>query len=245
MLLISPTGSNAGIDFADGANAPLNCGSGVSLDSLSDVTYSFWMFLNNNPDANEQDYIISKGDGTLQLENRLAGDTADKLVCRLRVTSGTESTTIVDTAFSENVWMHIVLVFDETGTGKCDVYLNGTEMGYDTHTAWSGTLRDASATDLEIGGIAAGFGIDGILDEFGMWTTVLSQAEITLLSSSRTRRIPLQVSPSNLVLYAPLDDVADGTSLNGETFLDLSGNGNTCTAGTAGTAKAGVISTYP
>ena len=59
----------------------------------------------------------------------------------------------------------------------------------------------------------------------------------------------LQVDPSNLVMYLPLDDLADGAASNGLTFGDLSGNGNDGTGddgtnNTGLTAKAEVVLSY-
>ncbi len=41
-----------------------------------------------------------------------------------------------------------------------------------------------------------------------------------ILGTSKVKRMPHQISPANLVSYWPLDDLAEGTNINTQTFLD-------------------------
>ena len=56
----------------------------------------------------------------------------------------------------------------------------------------------------------------------------MSQLEIDLLAKSKVKGIPLQIQPSSLKLYLPLDDFADNTALDTtvDGYVDRSGNGN-------------------
>jgi hypothetical protein len=54
----------------------------------------------------------------------------------------------------------------------------------------------------------------------------LSSAEAIALTSSKVKRSPQQVKRGNLQIHYPLNDVADGTSADGSTFVDRSGVGN-------------------
>ena len=67
----------------------------------------------------------------------------------------------------------------------------------------------------------------GYVHEFFTATNqCLSQSEIELLANSHVRYIPIQLFGSNLKTYLTLDDLPDGTSGDGDTFVDRSGNGN-------------------
>ena len=60
-----------------------------------------------------------------------------------------------------------------------------------------------------------------------IWRAVLTPTEIALLAKSRVKGIPLQIQPSNLKAYWPLDEFADGATASGAgSIKDLSGNGN-------------------
>ena len=48
------------------------------------------------------------------------------------------------------------------------------------------------------------------------------------------RYIPIQLFGSNLKTYLTLDDLPDGTSGDGDTFVDRSGNGNDGTGSDGG-----------
>ena len=54
--------------------------------------------------------------------------------------------------------------------------------------------------------------------------------------------MPLQVRPASLQAYLPLDQLTDGTSADGITFIDMSGIGNTG-AGDDGANNTGLAAT--
>lgn len=69
---------------------------------------------------------------------------------------------------------------------------------------------------------------DGIIDELYVWHTNLTQAQGDILHNSKIKRMGLQIEPSNLKAYLPLDDYGDGVALNTDAdgYKDLSGNAN-------------------
>lgn len=90
----------------------------------------------------------------------------------------------------------------------------------------------------------------GDLDELAIWTQALSANERANLASSRIKYMPLQIQPANLKAYWPMDDEPDGTSADGDTLRDLSGNGNDGTGddganNTGLTWKAEEVLSYP
>ena len=94
--------------------------------------------------------------------------------------------------------------------------------------------------------------MESIMDEAYLWESELSAAQIAQLYNGRRRRLGLEeyFGPSNLKGAWALDDEEDGTSADGDTFIDMSGNPNDCTGDDGGdnsalTAKEGKISTYP
>jgi len=65
------------------------------------------------------------------------------------------------------------------------------------------------------------------IGEVAIWNDyALSLEEIEQLSNSKVKRMPLQISPANLLLYWPLDEQPDGTSWDADVAVDLSPNGN-------------------
>ena len=74
------------------------------------------------------------------------------------------------------------------------------------------------------------------------------QTQINLLAKCKVKRMPLQIRPANLQGYWALDDLADGAGINGQSFQDMSGNGNTgqgVDADEDSIAKAEEVLSYP
>ncbi len=81
---------------------------------------------------------------------------------------------------------------------------------------------------------------DGVFVD-GVATT--SDIETMAFSRMRNYVYPTDSYPKKLV-YFPLDDYPEGTSLTSKTFIDRTGNGNSCTATSGGTARADILR-YP
>ena len=85
--------------------------------------------------------------------------------------------------------------------------------------------------------------------EIAVWSAELTESESAQYANGDLRRVPLQIQPSNLILYSLFDDYPDGTtSMGGNTFRDESGNGNNGSlVDTDGdtTALAEIILSYP
>lgn len=95
-----------------------------------------------------------------------------------------------------NTWNHVCGTF--TSSTRRDIYLNGSNVGNNT------TSITPTVTETSIGATDNGASIikyyDGQLAEIGIWTRVLTDAEITSLSQGFS---PSNI-PQSLVFYAPL-----------------------------------------
>ena len=85
---------------------------------------------------------------------------------------------------------------------------------------------------------------NGTISDVAVWSVAITDDEIALLAQSRMKRMPLQIQPSNLKAYLPLDDVSEGTTINTKDFIDMSGNGNNGTGSDAGGESIGEAETY-
>lgn len=140
-------------------------------------------------------------------------------------------TTTLDRQGSTNTlnlstWNHVVATWDgSTSVANVHLYVNGSEIS-SASSSNGATLADNSGTTLRIGNRSSGaFTWDGIIDEVAMWNSVLTLNEISILSKSRLRGIPLQISPTNLKRYWPLDDFSDNSVASGTNSIkDMSSN---------------------
>ena len=133
-----------------------------------------------------------------------------------------------------------IRVYDEDGTLVVDRSSGNV----------TGTI-DYSTEDFSIGRGRVGDTnpADGGIDEVMLWSVQLTNAEGEELARSHIRRHPLQIQTSSLVGHWALDDVSDGTSADGATFIDMIG-GNNGTGDDGGnntglTGIAGRVLTYP
>mgnify|MGYP003394429653 FL=1 len=161
---------------------------------------------------------------------------------------GVDSTSISNshnnTKLSTGTWYHLVVTYNGSGG---TFYVNGVADGSPSNMA----SIDGNDTVLRVGSESGGGTYwDGIISYVAIWNVVLTQAEVTLLSSSKVKTMPLQIRPSNLKLFLPLDDQPDGTSGDGDIFHDRSSNANNGTGGDGAnnanlTAKAEDFFSYP
>lgn len=116
-----------------------------------------------------------------------------------------------------NTWNHLCGVF--TSSTSRDIYLNGTNVGNGT-TNITPTVTETSigATDQ---GASVGKFYDGQLAEIGIWTRVLTSAEITSLSQG----FAPSTIPQNLVFYAPLigQNTPEATKIPNGTAMTMTG----------------------
>lgn len=214
----------AGIDF-DGSDDIITVVSDATLEGFSSITLSAWIFAKAQAKVAEA-RIISKTNGAGGDDYSLMFtefSTMNGIRLRITVSGTTTSMDFEDAGIALNTWYHYAGVYNGT---DMRVYIDGILKG--TPVSKTGTIQDSNKA-LTIGSHDDGptdRQFTGIISEVSIWDTALSANEIKLLYSSKVKRMPLQIQPSNLQSYWPIDDAADGSNANGVTFKDLSGNGN-------------------
>lgn len=142
-----------------------------------------------------------------------------------------------DVAVSTQSWSNIIQTWDGTlNLTGVHIYINGAEVSY---SASSSNGTGVAITDA--GGIfnignknlaAFNRACGGVLSELAIWTSVLSTSEILALAKGKIKGLPLQIQPSNLKAYFPLNDFSENIGATGTgTVRDLSATGATGTPG--------------
>lgn len=124
--------------------------------------------------------------------------------------------------FGINTWAHAALTWDGS---NAYMYANGVQ---DTYTTAGGT-DNVAEQDLYIGAspdLSISRFYKGMVDELAIYSVALSQSEINQLYNPRIKHMPLQIQNANLQAYWAMDDGAHGTSADGDSLIDLSGNNN-------------------
>ncbi len=157
-----------------------------------------------------------------------------------------------DSILPDNAWHHIAVTYDGTATtNDPKIYIDGvsvtvTQLGGDPSGA-----QTSNAGTAYIGNNAGGTrSHDGQFTEIAIWSSVLSQTEISLLANSGRKRLTKEIQPANTNSDFPMNDQPDGTSFDGDTAVDRSGNSNDGVGddganNTGLTAKAEIVLSYP
>lgn len=215
-----------GVDF-DVTTDYVSGGDITVLDNNATWTISFWIYFDS---LNTDRGVLGKW-GNLTSEQSFlfqisSGANDEAVVATFNGTYRVETTTNLD--LTSGSWINIIWTFDNTSGVTTTVYKNGTAAS-DTVSSGSNVSPANSSSNFTIGYEyeTPRSAIDGKITELAIWDVVLSQAEISHIARSRVKRMPLQVQKSNLLLYWPLDECADGLTTCSASgfFKDLSGNG--------------------
>ncbi len=168
-----------GVTF-DGTGDYIDVGSSANLDNLprgGAFSVSTWfkydnegVLLSKEASASTYGWYIRKASTTFQF---LIG------------TNGTNAYYYVTAnAPSTGSWYHVVATYDDLGDRKPRIYINGTYLTPQTHTAATGTVDDDSSYNLSFGKLTSGFWyLDGIMDEVRIYNRILNEEEIGILSN--------------------------------------------------------------
>lgn len=251
LLTCFPLWVFAGI-FFDGIDDIVNCGSDASLDGHTTISVSAWVF-SDDFSVGTDDRVASKANdaGTLGWSWRVDETTVGKIFLVIPFSGVDGFWEVTSPVLAEGVWSHIAFTYDNSSTANNPlIYINGvSETVTETQTP-TGTVSADDAFDFLIGN-DGDFNRQffGQITEVAYWSTVLTQAGVTQLANSRIKGMPLQIQPSSLAGYWPLNDEEDSSSADGDTFLDLSSNTNNGTGSdgannTGLTAKAEEVLSY-
>jgi len=246
--LIQSTALSA-IQF-DGTDDSANCGSNAVIDNLhqSAHTVCFWFYA-----PNVSGYWLGKFASSSTFRGWVVFPAGTNTINPWMFWNGSNATTraTATNAFTTNTWTSFCYKHDGSLTGSnIKMFINGAEASYGAATSSSAKNSDA-ADNLTLGNDSDGGNASNVqLNEIAIWAVQLSDDEIKQYQSARGKRLALQIQPSNLKFFQPLDNQPDGTSADGDVFLDLSGNGNSCTGSdgannTGLTNKAEQSLTYP
>jgi len=85
---------------------------------------------------------------------------------------------------SVGVWYHLVVTFS---SGNCTFYVDGSDVTNDSTTSLTSCYTSSTA-DLMLGNneAATTLGFDGVMDEVGVWSRVLTSSEVTELYNAGT-----------------------------------------------------------
>lgn len=238
-LLLIPSLCWAGVR-CDGTNDYVTYGDVGSLDGQTQLTVAAWVYF----DVDTVDsYIGSKYDSTtykgfLFLRDDVAGVSGRTDTCHIVISdqSGVHTARVegVNNACIAGQWYHVAFTAISGSSTGLRLYIDGVEDANSPASLSSFTyvMHSSNPASLYAGAGSGGTTsrIDGNIAEFAVWNKVLTSDEISMLAKSRKKRLPLQIQPSNLLLYSPYDEYGDGSSITSSSLYDMSGNGRTATA---------------
>ena len=238
--------AEAGLDL-DGADDFVSVGAQAELN-VQNYTVACWYKSSGITGSTEAETVFeNSGTGGFALnvhQNNIGTRDNNDVACWVNDGSWKSTSTSSDT-LTTNVWSHIACTL---GSGTIRLYVNGAEIN---STGSIGTVAYTS-TAVYIGKDAGGADTYsfGQVNECAMWDVALTATEMSQLYNSKMKRLPLNIDPTNLIGYWPLDDEEDGSSGDGDAFADMSTNRNNGTGddganNTGLTAKAEEVLSYP
>lgn len=240
ILIFSVSVCHAGIDF-DGADDLVNIGDPASLNISGNVTVAAWIKFTTTQ-GNKQIAARWGLDQSYALMTSYLND--NQLLFTIR---SSEISYVAETpsTYNDGNWHFVVGVYDSS-----NVKISVDGGSFTVGDAIAGSI-DTPAQNVFIGSYnhLAGY-YTGLINEVSIWDVALTIDEIALLYKSRIKRMPLQIQPSSLKGYWPMDDGAHGISADGDIVRDLSGNGNNGTGDDGGnntglTWQAESVLSYP
>jgi hypothetical protein len=168
-----------GLSF-DGVDDFVKSNSSTSLNNLSALTISAWMY----PRTADLNAAIAEKGTPSGVGWNLQFTTNSRLDFTRKMTGGTLEQVSAGGSVTANRWQHVVVTWNGGATGaSARIYVNGTETSYDATFDASGGITDDSAESLGIGRRADDFsqGFNGLLDDVRIYTRALSKDEIKRL----------------------------------------------------------------
>lgn len=214
----------------DGSNDYVTMGSPALYDDMGPLTISMWI----NPDSVSASprLLMGKVDAGASTGWWVgqSGSGTGKLFIQAMFSSGTMNTRSANDVLVAGKWQHLVFTFDGTSTyANQHIYLNGTEVAYDTGASNNGAgsyLSDA-ALNLNIGRDATtgSYIYGGLMDEARLYDRVLSAAEVAAIYGAGIAEVSSSQTSSLTNGLAGIWSF-DGADISGTTAYDRSANAN-------------------
>lgn len=235
-------GNCADLEAGSSEHLSITDASQSGLDITGDFTFSFWVNLETNV-ATASPVIVDKwlgsGNQRSYLLKFLDNSGTDALYACLSPdgTSGAGTCSYIDFSsdLSTSTWYHIVITYDASA-GQVKLYRNGTLQN--TGSSYPSSIYNSTGDVWFFSENGSGGHFDGLVDEFGIWSRVLTTDEISDLYNSGDAiafHNPTAVEGNitltrQLVSYWELEE-SSGTRDDSHGSNDLT-DGNTVTQGT-------------
>ena len=209
----TPTFSNW-LNFNGSSAIGMTTTSNVTIGNTDQITVEAWFKVNQIPNEQEWDFIVSRQDDWqiyLYVEN---GNLYVK--GRIRQDFSGQWPGVTSDPISTDTWYHVALTADSSSSSsQLKLYINGQLQGTDNFTRSGNGLTD-NDREISIGGFdnygVYGRYLTGQISDVRIWNTVRTQSEI---SSNLNQTVS---TDSSLLLYYKLNEGS------GSTYSDSSGN---------------------
>lgn len=146
--------------------------------TLGDLTFSGWVKPTSTSTAT---YIVDKSNASGAAGWKIYMTAAQKITASRDLATGTDPSSVSTNTVPLNTWTHLTVKYNNTAK-NFSIYLNGTEVTYDSQTSGTGANSSDSGNDFHIGYVLPlGSYWNGGLDDFRLYNRVLTDAEIASL----------------------------------------------------------------
>ena len=215
------TGQIGGAMNFDGSDDYVTMGDITTVELLTQASFSAWFKKTGDGDATNM--LISKN---------------DSYEIKVRESSVNQYDFAIDNvdagftgAPTDNVWTHVVMVYDAGVTNGTKLYENGVLI--DSATLSRGTISDRT-TALTIGGREGSYNFAGLIDDVRIYNRSLSQADITELYNAGSGTPPPTCISFTYSAWSPSTCPVSETQTRTVTSSLPSG----CTGGTPDTTQS-------
>lgn len=180
-------GNAADFEAGDSDTLTIADASQSGLDFTSDFSFSAWV----KPETQHDGAIFYKWGASQAAYGLIYVDISGTYKLRFNGYStggGSNITYDWTQTLSNSTWYHIVFRFDAlghtSGDGTAEVFVNGSSIGTITNGSYTGSSNTTGAFSISgLGGLYQWWW-DGLIDEVGCWSRLVTDAEITSLYNS-------------------------------------------------------------
>lgn len=238
-------GNGADFEYSNLERLTISDASQTGLDLSTDFSFACWIKIESTG-AGVNHYLMGKWGASSNRSYYFSYRDYDFQVGYFDGTNITRGGTNANVV-SDGTWYHLVATMD-ISAASLTLYINGSEVTTSMDLTGATSINNGAGA-FQIGSIDASTveTFDGIIDEVGVWSKILTQDEVTALYNqgdgiTYEDTDPADVSTSNLlsknlVSYWKLDE-ASGTRADSHGSNDLTDN-NTVTSATGKVGDAG------